>query len=87
MEYPMICFNYGRPAKDGTVSPQTKKGMIGVIVHEVGHNFFPMIVNNDERQTTWMDEGVNTFVQLVTEIERYPEIDFDRGNQQRLFLI
>ncbi len=84
MEYPMICFNYGRPAKDGTVSPQTKKGMIGVIVHEVGHNFFPMIVNNDERQTTWMDEGVNTFVQLVTEIERYPEIDFDRGKPSAL---
>jgi hypothetical protein len=79
MEYPMICFNYGRPARDGTVTPQVKKGMIGVIVHEVGHNFFPMIINNDERQTTWMDEGINTFVQLVTEIERYPEIDFDRG--------
>jgi hypothetical protein len=84
MEYPMICFNYGRPARDGTVTPQIKKGMIGVIVHEVGHNFFPMIVNNDERQTTWMDEGVNTFVQLVTEMERYPEIDFDRGKPSAL---
>ena len=84
MEYPMICFNYGRPAKDGTYTPAVRKGMIGVIVHEVGHNFFPMIVNNDERQTTWMDEGINTFVQLVTEIERYPDIDFDRGKPSAL---
>jgi hypothetical protein len=57
MEYPMICFNYGRAEKDGTYSETTKNGMIGVIIHEVGHNFFPMIVNSDERQWTWMDEG------------------------------
>jgi hypothetical protein len=62
MEYPMICFNYGRAEKDGTYSEATKNGMIGVIIHEVGHNFFPMIVNSDERQWTWMDEGLNTFV-------------------------
>ena len=55
MEYPMICFNYGRPNPDGTYSDRTKNGMIGVITHEVGHNFFPMIVNSDERQWTWMD--------------------------------
>ncbi|HYC84405.1 MAG TPA: M1 family metallopeptidase [Chryseosolibacter sp.] len=79
MEYPMICFNFGRPKKDGTITPQLKQGMIGVIVHEVGHNFFPMIINNDERQSTWMDEGVNSFVQLMTELERYPEIDWSRG--------
>jgi hypothetical protein len=79
MEYPMICFNFGRPKKDGTVTPQLKQGMIGVIVHEVGHNFFPMIINNDERQTTWMDEGINSFVQLMTELERYPDIDWSRG--------
>jgi hypothetical protein len=79
MEYPMICFNFGRPKKDGTYSPELKRGMIGVIVHEVGHNFFPMIINNDERQTTWMDEGVNSFVQLITELERYPDIDWSRG--------
>ncbi|MFZ6012460.1 MAG: M1 family metallopeptidase [Bacteroidota bacterium] len=79
MEYPMICFNFGRPKKDGTYTPQLKQGMIGVIVHEVGHNFFPMIINNDERQTTWMDEGVNSFVQLITELERYPDIDWSRG--------
>ncbi|MDQ6814883.1 MAG: M1 family metallopeptidase [Bacteroidota bacterium] len=67
MEYPMICFNNGRTDKDGTYSEQTKNGMIGVIIHEVGHNFFPMIVNSDERQWTWMDEGLNTFVQYLTE--------------------
>ncbi len=69
MEYPMICFNYGRPATDGTYSERIKYGMIGVIIHEVGHNFFPMIVNSDERQWTWMDEGLNTFVQYLTEQE------------------
>jgi hypothetical protein len=79
MEYPMICFNRGRPNKDGTFSVQKRLSMVGVIVHEVGHNFFPMIVNNDERQWTWMDEGINTFVQLVTELERYPKDEFTRG--------
>jgi hypothetical protein len=79
MEYPMICFNFGRPSKDGRYSNQVRQRMIGVIVHEVGHNFFPMIVNSDERQTTWMDEGINSFVQLMTELERYPDIDWSRG--------
>ncbi len=79
MEYPMICFNYGRPTKDGRISPQLRQGMIGVIVHEVGHNFFPMIINSDERQSTWMDEGLNSFVQLITELERYPDINWTRG--------
>ncbi|WPZ11651.1 M1 family metallopeptidase [Roseivirga spongicola] len=69
MEYPMICFNYGRTLPDGTYSEGTKYGAIGVIIHEVGHNFFPMIVNSDERQWTWMDEGLNTFVQYLTEQE------------------
>jgi Peptidase family M1 domain len=67
MEYPMICFNFGRTEKDGTYSEATKNGMLGVIIHEVGHNFFPMIVNSDERQWTWMDEGLNTFVEYLTE--------------------
>ncbi|HYH16053.1 MAG TPA: M1 family aminopeptidase, partial [Flavisolibacter sp.] len=67
MEYPMICFNYGRTEKDGTYSEATKYGMLGVIIHEVGHNFFPMIINSDERQWTWMDEGLNTFVEYLTE--------------------
>jgi len=67
MEYPMICFNFGRPDKEGNYSDRTKYGMISVIIHEVGHNFFPMIVNSDERQWTWMDEGLNTFVQYVAE--------------------
>ncbi len=67
MEYPMICFNYGRTDKDGTYSESTKNGMLGVVIHEVGHNFFPMIVNSDERQWTWMDEGLNSFVEYLTE--------------------
>lgn len=67
MEYPMICFNNGRTNKDGTYSESTKLGMLGVIIHEVGHNFFPMIVNSDERQWTWMDEGLNSFVEYLTE--------------------
>jgi hypothetical protein len=67
MEYPMICFNGGRPEKDGTYSLRTKFGMIGVIIHEVGHNYFPMIVNSDERQWSWMDEGLNSFLQYLTE--------------------
>jgi len=67
MEYPMICFNYGRTDADGTYSENTKNGMLGVIIHEVGHNFFPMIVNSDERQWTWMDEGLNSFVEYLTE--------------------
>ncbi|HAN78789.1 MAG TPA: aminopeptidase [Bacteroidales bacterium] len=69
MEYPMISFNGGRPNADGTYSQNTKYSMLGVIIHEVGHNFFPMIVNNDERQWNWMDEGLNTFLQYLTEQE------------------
>ena len=77
MEYPMICFNGGRPEADGTYTERTKIGMISVIIHEVGHNFFPMIINSDERQWTWMDEGLNTFVQYLTEKE------FDRNYPTR----
>tara|TARA_R110000765_G_scaffold202_8_gene569 strand:- start:35 stop:2305 length:2271 start_codon:yes stop_codon:yes gene_type:complete len=69
MEYPMICWNYGRPNEDGSYSDRTKYGMISVIIHEVGHNFFPMIVNSDERQWGWMDEGLDTFMQYMAEQE------------------
>ncbi len=75
MEYPMICFNGPRPEKDGTYSRRTKYGLISVIIHEIGHNYFPMIVNSDERQWTWMDEGLNTFLQFLSEQaweEQYP---------------
>jgi len=92
MEYPMICFNGGRPEADGTYSERTKYGMISVIIHEVGHNFFPMIINSDERQWTWMDEGLNTFVQFLAEQEwdrNYPSrrgpaykiVDYMKGNK------
>lgn len=77
MEYPMISWNHGRPNEDGSYSDQTKFGMIGVIIHEVGHNFFPMIVNSDERQWGWMDEGLNTFLEYLTQKgfgEKYPNL-------------
>lgn len=79
MEYPMICFNGGRCEKDGTYSRQTKYATIGVIIHEVGHNYFPMIVNNDERQWTWMDEGLNTFLQYLAEVQWEPNYPTRRG--------
>jgi hypothetical protein len=80
MEYPMISFNGGRPTKDKktgelSYSRSTKYGLISVIIHEVGHNYFPMIVNSDERQWTWMDEGLNSFMEFLAETaweENYP---------------
>ena len=93
MEYPMICFNGGRPNEDGTYSERTKYAMIGVIIHEVGHNFFPMIINSDERQWTWMDEGLNTFTQYLCEQEwergypskrgpAYKIVDYMKGDKK-----
>ena len=79
MEYPMICFNGPRPDKDGTYSAATKYGLISVIIHEVGHNYFPMIVNSDERQWTWMDEGLNTFLQYLAEQEWEEDYPSRRG--------
>ncbi|MDG1872453.1 MAG: M1 family metallopeptidase [Mariniblastus sp.] len=79
MEYPMICFNGPRPEKDGTYSASTKYGLISVIIHEVGHNYFPMIVNTDERQWTWMDEGLNTFLQYLAEQEWEDDYPSRRG--------
>ena len=93
MEYPMICFNFGRPDESGYYSDRTKFGMIGVIIHEIGHNFFPMIVNSDERQWGWMDEGLNSFLQIIAEqdfgkahpdaipgLDHYPSDDMDPQN-------
>jgi Peptidase family M1 domain len=82
MEYPMLAMNYGRAEKDGTYSEATKNGAIGVIIHEVGHNFFPMIVNSDERQWWWMDEGLNTFCQFLTEQEFDNNFPSRRGPAQ-----
>ncbi|MEL6591002.1 MAG: M1 family metallopeptidase, partial [Bacteroidota bacterium] len=79
MEYPMICFNGGRPEADGTYTARTKYGMISVIIHEVGHNYFPMIVNSDERQWTWMDEGLNSFLQFLAEQEWQRDYPSRRG--------
>lgn len=91
MEYPMICFNYGRVDEKGNYSKRIKYGMLSVIFHEVGHNYFPMIVNSDERQWTWMDEGLNSFLQFLAEqeweenypsMEGFPEliVDYMKGN-------
>jgi hypothetical protein len=84
MEYPMICFNGPRPRPDGTYSAQTKYGLISVIIHEVGHNYFPMIVNSDERDWTWMDEGLNTFVQFLAEAEWERNYPSRRGEPQNI---
>jgi len=80
MEYPMICWNFGRPDENGVTSTQVKNGMIGVIIHEVGHNFFPMIVNSDERQWSWMDEGLNTFMQYMAQQELGTNFPSRRGS-------
>ena len=82
MEYPMICFNGPRPNADGTYSAGTKYGLISVVIHEVGHNYFPMVVNSDERQWTWMDEGLNTFVQFLAESEWEKDYPSRRGEPQ-----
>lgn len=80
MEYPMICWNYGRPDENGVTSDRIKWGMMGVIIHEVGHNFFPMIVNSDERQWTWMDEGLNSFLEYQTKVAWGSDFPIGRGS-------
>jgi len=84
MEYPMICWNYGRPDEKGFVSDRIKYGMISVIIHEVGHNYFPMIVNSDERQWSWMDEGLDTFLQYLTEQEFMKDYPSSRGPASKI---
>jgi hypothetical protein len=84
MEYPMICFNGPRPQEDGTYSAGTKYGLISVVIHEVGHNYFPMIVNSDERQWTWMDEGLNSFLQYLAEQEWEENYPSWRGEPQNI---
>jgi hypothetical protein len=84
MEYPMICFNGPRPEEDGTYSPRAKYGLVSVVIHEVGHNFFPMTVNSDERQWTWMDEGLNTFLQYLAEQEWEKDYPSRRGEPKEI---
>ena len=74
MEFPMISFNGGRP-KNGKMSKGALEGMVGTIIHEIGHNWFPMIVSSDERKWMWMDEGLNTFLHIRTVTERYPNFN------------
>ena len=80
----MICFNGPRPNADGTYSARTKYGLISVVIHEVGHNYFPMIVNSDERQWTWMDEGLNSFTQFMAEQEWEENYPSRRGEPQKI---
>lgn len=84
MEYPMICFNGPRPQRDGTYSDRTKYGLITVVIHEVGHNYFPMIVNSDEREWSWMDEGLNTFLQYLAEQEWEDNYPSQRGEPAKI---
>jgi hypothetical protein len=95
MEYPMISFNKPRPYEDGTywdvrqiegdkTWERSKYGLISVIIHEVGHNYFPMVVNSDERQWTWMDEGLNTFLQFLTEQAWEKEYPSRRGEPEKI---
>ena len=84
MEYPMICFNGPRPEEDGTYSEGTKNALIGVVIHEVGHNWFPMIVNSDERQWTWMDEGLNSFLQFLAQAEWQQKWSSGRGKPKSI---
>ena len=80
MEYPQICFNPGRPdLPNGGYSDRMKYRMIKVTIHEVGHNFFPMIVNSDERQWTWMDEGLNSYMEMLAELDYDKDFPITRG--------
>lgn len=95
MEYPMISFNGPRPFDDGTYwdKPQdpvgktwarSKYSLISVIIHEVGHNYFPMVVNSDERQWTWMDEGLNSYLQFIAEQAWEEDYPSRRGEPENI---
>ncbi len=84
MEYPMLSFNKPRPEEDGTYDARTKYFLITVVIHEVGHNWFPMIVNSDERQWTWMDEGINTFLQYLAEQEWEEDYPSRSGDPEKI---
>lgn len=85
MEYPMITFNGARPqrAPDGTAQrmEDVKYALAGVIIHEIGHIWFPMTINSDERQWVWMDEGINTFVEF--QASKLWDADFDASGEAR----
>lgn len=92
MEYPMITFNGYRPSEDEksgetVYSRNIKYGLIGVIIHEIGHIYFPMVVNSDERRYTWMDEGLNSFLEYLAEYEWEENFPISRGTQNPLDVI
>ena len=84
MEYPMICFNFGRPRADGSYDDFIKTRMVYVIVHEVGHNYFPMIINSDERQWAWMDEGLDSFLEYMTMQRFYPDLPYNSNSPEAI---
>ncbi|MEM8798522.1 MAG: M1 family metallopeptidase [Pseudomonadota bacterium] len=89
MEYPMITFNGPRPVIDKETGERTytrraKYGLISVIIHEIGHIYFPMTVNTDERQWTWMDEGINTFLQFLAQEEWEEGYPSRRGEARKI---
>ncbi|MEM6475241.1 MAG: M1 family metallopeptidase [Pseudomonadota bacterium] len=88
MEYPMITFNGPRTTlqEDGTrtYSESEKVFLVGVVIHEIGHIYFPMVVNSDERQWTWMDEGINSFLDNVAGYEWDPDMPWTRSIPRQL---
>jgi hypothetical protein len=79
MEYPMVAFCGARPGPDGKYTPGLARALISVTIHEVGHNWFPMVVASDERKWTWMDEGINSFLQYYAEKDWDPAYPSNRG--------
>ncbi len=75
MEYPMIIFCRNR---------RSEEGLFGVTTHEIGHNWFPMIVSNDERRHAWMDEGFNTFINYYATEAYFGEPEARRGDAQMI---
>lgn len=70
MEYPMLAME---------TKSRDKPDLYNVITHEIGHNWFPMIVGSNERMNFWQDEGFNTFINTFSEARRYPQ----NGNQMQ----
>jgi hypothetical protein len=73
MEYPQIIFCGSR---------RDERSLYGVTAHELGHNWFPMVVNTDERRHGWMDEGFNTFIDYYSAWDWFSEPDQDAINRR-----
>lgn len=70
MEHTMLAFSrYPPDGPNGTYSRERKRDFLWVLTHEVGHNWFPLIVNSDERAWTWMDEGLTSYLETLATLE------------------